>query len=282
VASLPVTPPDRTPIGNIEVPSLIVIFVAIPSPAFVRGPAGPEASPTERSLPPPAFSALATPTPTPSPTQHSTGAPGVVAAFVPPAPEAETVEMADTGARGGTGGTTVVGTVVGAALMPVIASITGGSEGAGSATRFGLDSQGQARTVPGLVASHAIDAVVSGVLGRTGAQEVETEVRPDFTPSKPDLLTDFLPYDRASLEDAIDRFLDRVGGNTDTNAQGAGGPSELVTGVVALAVAATASKGVLKVITPVRRDEEPAPADDPVSSIDGLSGLPFPWGRPSR
>jgi hypothetical protein len=97
-------------------------------------------------------------------------------------------------------------------------------------------------------------------------------------PPGADILTNFLPYDRASLEDAIDRFLDRIGGDVP-GSDAAGGRSELVTDVVALAVALTASKGFVRIFGRTRDDDADPDDADPGEDFEGWTGLPYPWGR---
>jgi hypothetical protein len=78
-------------------------------------------------------------------------------------------------------------------------------------------------------------------------------------PRRADLLTDFLPYDRASLEQAIDRFLascDDLGAALSRT----GGPTDLLTEFMAVAVAFTAAKVGLRLFWRSRNDET-TPAD---------------------
>jgi hypothetical protein len=73
-------------------------------------------------------------------------------------------------------------------------------------------------------------------------------------PHRSDLLTDFLPYDRAALEQAIDRFLARC---DDLGAElaRANGPADLLTEILAVAVAITAAKVGLRLFGRPRDDE---------------------------
>jgi hypothetical protein len=82
-------------------------------------------------------------------------------------------------------------------------------------------------------------------------------------PRRSDLLTDFKPYDRASLEQAIDRFLDRFDDFADELSRSKG-PSDLLTEIMAVAVALTAAKVVLRLFWRSRDDDEEALADPDV------------------
>jgi hypothetical protein len=74
------------------------------------------------------------------------------------------------------------------------------------------------------------------------------------------LLTDFLPYDRNSLEQAIDRFLARCD-DLGTELSRAHGPSDLLTEIMAVAVAFTAAKVGLRLYWRSRDDDAGADAE---------------------
>jgi hypothetical protein len=73
-------------------------------------------------------------------------------------------------------------------------------------------------------------------------------------PRRADLLTDFLPYDRAALEQAIDRFLARCD-DLGATLSGRDGPPDLLTEIMAVAVAFTAAKVGLRLFWRARDDE---------------------------
>jgi hypothetical protein len=106
--------------------------------------------------------------------------------------------------------------------------------------------------------------------GATGFVEVPP-------PRRSDLLTDFIPFDRTSLEHAIDRFLDRF---EDLGAEltRSPGPTILFTEVMAVAVALLASKVTLGLLGRSRDDEADWAGADAGANLAGFSGLPDPWG----
>jgi hypothetical protein len=91
-----------------------------------------------------------------------------------------------------------------------------------------------------------------------------------------DPLTEFDPADRTSLEQAIDQFLYQFA-DAGSGTSRFRGPAYLLTEVVAVAVALTASKGVVKVLrnTP---DDESAWGDEPgADAHEESTGPPDPW-----
>jgi hypothetical protein len=93
-------------------------------------------------------------------------------------------------------------------------------------------------------------------------------------PAHADLATSFLPFDRASVERAIDAFLDRF------DELGAGLPeittaAQVVPVVLTVAVAALASHGVMK---RRRAGNEWAGGADAEASLRKLSSLSVLWG----
>src|SRR5512135_1184186 len=106
--------------------------------------------------------------------------------------------------------------------------------------------------------------------GATGLVEVPS-------PRRSDLLTDFLPFDRTSLEHAIDRFLDRF---EDLGAElsRSPGPTILFTEAMAVAVALLASKVALGLLGRSPDDEADWAGADAGANLAGFSGLPDPWG----
>jgi hypothetical protein len=99
------------------------------------------------------------------------------------------------------------------------------------------------------------------------------------SPQRSDLLTDFSPLDRTSLESAIDRFLRPFEG-LGAGRSGPPGSEELVTDLVVLAVALSASKVALRSLG--RHAEDRAVADgagaDVDVDVDDFSGMAGPWG----
>ncbi len=85
-----------------------------------------------------------------------------------------------------------------------------------------------------------------------------------------DLLTDFKPYDRGTLEDAIDRFLAQFD-DLGTELSRACGPTDLLTEIMAVAVALTTAKVGLRLFWR-SRDDETALADADVC----VNRDPFP------
>ena len=87
-----------------------------------------------------------------------------------------------------------------------------------------------------------------------------------------DVITDFMPFDRAAIGQTIDQFLQQLGD------LGAGlswfqGPTDLVVELLAVAAALTAWKAVPKIVGHSRDDDQPA-ASTLATSLDGISGLP--------
>jgi hypothetical protein len=80
------------------------------------------------------------------------------------------------------------------------------------------------------------------------------------SPQRGDLITDFKPYDRTSLEQAIDRFLARFDDLGAELSQSAA-PTDLLTEIAAVAVAFTAAKVGLRLFWRSRDEDENAPAD---------------------
>ena len=87
-----------------------------------------------------------------------------------------------------------------------------------------------------------------------------------------DLLTDFKPFDRGGLEAAIDRFLAHFD-DLGTELSGSGGPTDLLTEIMAVAVALTSAKVGLRLFW-WSRDDEAALADADV--CDNLDPFPGP------
>jgi hypothetical protein len=118
----------------------------------------------------------------------------------------------------------------------------------------------------------AVRSLADGVLANAPADPAD-----DLAPGRADLLTDFAPFDRSSLEYAIDRLLDKFEG-AGRGLSSPEGVSDLMTGVMAVAVALTASKVVFRGAGGPR-DEEATPDDAyPGAGPDGLPGFPDPWG----
>ncbi len=92
---------------------------------------------------------------------------------------------------------------------------------------------------------------------------------PSSRPS--DLLTDFKPFDRGALEDAIDRFLTHFDdlGNAPT---GAHGPTDLLTEIMAVAVALTSAKVGLRLFWRPRDDETAQTDTDVCVNLDPFPG----------
>jgi hypothetical protein len=74
------------------------------------------------------------------------------------------------------------------------------------------------------------------------------------------LLTDFLPYDRAALEQAIDRFLARFD-DLGAALSRKDGPTDLLTEIMAVALALTAAKVGLRLFWRSPDDAEAGPVD---------------------
>jgi hypothetical protein len=94
------------------------------------------------------------------------------------------------------------------------------------------------------------------------------------SPQRSDLLTDLILLDRTSLEHAIDRFLEQ------SEALGAGlsrlgGPSYLLTGATAAAVALAASKAIPRLLARSPDDEAVLAG---AGAGDYLDGFPGPAG----
>jgi len=90
-----------------------------------------------------------------------------------------------------------------------------------------------------------------------------------------DLLTEFLPFDRSSLENAIDRFLDRFeglgAGLTDLRE-----PTNLVPAVAATALTALAAEVALRRLR-ARDQAKGAPAEDSEEELARFAGFPNLW-----
>jgi hypothetical protein len=82
------------------------------------------------------------------------------------------------------------------------------------------------------------------------------------SPRRSDLLTDFKPYDRGSLEQAIDRFLARFD-DFAGELSGSEGSTGLLTEIMAVAVALTAAKVGLRLFCRPGDDEDEVALTDP-------------------
>jgi len=86
-----------------------------------------------------------------------------------------------------------------------------------------------------------------------------------------DLLTDFKPFDRGALEDAIDRFLAHFE-DLGTEPSGARGPTDLLTEIMAVAVALTSAKVGLRLFWRPRDDEAALADTDVCVNLDPFPG----------
>ena len=116
-------------------------------------------------------------------------------------------------------------------------------------------------------------AALTDEAGVTEAGDGEGEAA-SASPAHADLATSFLPFDRASVERAIDEFLDRF------DDLGAGLPdlamvAQVVPGVITVAAAALASHVVMK---RRRRGEGWTGGADAEASLQKLSSLSALWG----
>jgi hypothetical protein len=91
-----------------------------------------------------------------------------------------------------------------------------------------------------------------------------------------DLLTHFLPFERSSLESAIDRFLGQFDG-LGVDAIDGTGPLGSVPAPLAVAATALATEVALRLRRP-REDEAQAPGADGEAGPVRFPGLPGPWG----
>ena len=126
----------------------------------------------------------------------------------------------------------------------------------------------------------APSVVVQGADSRAGAGESSQEGeagRLDVpSPQKSNLLTDFKPFGRSSLEHAIDRFLHRFE-DLGPGLSGFGRPSYLLAEVLAVTVAVLASEVVIGVLGRPSGDEAAAAEADVAVRTDGFAGLSDPW-----
>jgi hypothetical protein len=86
-----------------------------------------------------------------------------------------------------------------------------------------------------------------------------------------DLLTDFKPFERGALEDAIDRFLAHFG-DLGTEPSSARGATDLLTEIMAVAVALTSAKVGLRLFWRPRDDESALTGADDYDSLDPFPG----------
>jgi hypothetical protein len=96
------------------------------------------------------------------------------------------------------------------------------------------------------------------------------------SPRRSDLLTDFLPFDRTSLEHAIDRFLDQFE-DLGAGRSHSRGLTNLLTEVTVVAVALAASNVALRLLGRSPEDEAALAGADVGANLDGFPGLPDPW-----
>jgi hypothetical protein len=122
-------------------------------------------------------------------------------------------------------------------------------------------------------ASLAGAAVAVAVAPRGEGDAQELEIPP---PQPSGLITDLRIFDRASLEQAIDQFLQQCEDLGEGLSQ-LRGPSDWLGEFVAVTLALTAWKVVPKVLARSRRGEAELAGADVVSSLDGFSGLPGSW-----
>jgi hypothetical protein len=102
---------------------------------------------------------------------------------------------------------------------------------------------------------------------------VELEVP---APQRSDLITDFRPFDRAAVEQAIDRFLQQFE-DLGVGLSRFQGPTDVLVELLAVAVALTAWKVVPKMLGRSREEDAELVAVDVATSLDGISGLPGSW-----
>jgi hypothetical protein len=114
----------------------------------------------------------------------------------------------------------------------------------------------------------------SGVLAEasaTGAASGGVTPLPQYS----DLLVEFLPFDRSTLENAIDRFLNRFE-NLGAELTELSEPSGAVPVVVATALAAVAADFTLRKQRG-RDDAKEESAEDPEGELARCAGIPILW-----
>jgi hypothetical protein len=176
-------------------------------------------------------------------------------------------------------------------ISPAILAGTNVSSGAGGADSVTLtthwasrssdadDIESAAATEPSTMISRLAQRGRSGrnVRLENASALVEPALAPDEAPSPhfADLISSCLPFDRATLERAIDQFLDRFEGLA-VNLTHLEESTNLLSAVSAVALSALAAEVILR-----RRracDERTgAPAADDGDGLAGLPGLPNSW-----
>jgi hypothetical protein len=91
-----------------------------------------------------------------------------------------------------------------------------------------------------------------------------------------DLLTDFIPFDRGALEHAIDGFLTRFE-DLGMGLSRLGGPTDLVTEVLAVTVALAGSTLAVQLLERSTEDEGALAGADVGANFEGYPGMPDPW-----
>ncbi|MBV8382810.1 MAG: hypothetical protein JOZ63_09390 [Planctomycetaceae bacterium] len=126
----------------------------------------------------------------------------------------------------------------------------------------------------------APSAVVQGADSRSGAGESSQEGEAGGlavpSPQKSNLITDFKPFDRSSLEHAIDRFLHHFE-DLGPGLSGFGRPSYLLAEVLAVTVAVLASEVVIGVLGRPSGVDAAAAEVDVAATPEGFAGLSDPW-----
>jgi hypothetical protein len=120
------------------------------------------------------------------------------------------------------------------------------------------------------------DGPAAATGGRGLARDASVAALEVPAPQRSDLITEFVPFDRAAVEQAIDRFFQQF------EDLGAGlaplqGPTDVLVELLAVAMALTAWKVVPKMLGRSQEDEAELVAVDVVTSLDGISGLPGSW-----
>jgi hypothetical protein len=175
-------------------------------------------------------------------------------------------------------------TPVAAAGAPARAQGAGESAAAGSVVSPVLDPQSASWQAANMAFARVHSAISEA--GNTGlpdrpAAEVEGLAAGDGEgaqesppPSHADLATSFLPFDRASVERAIDEFLDHFE-SLGTGLPDLGMPARVVPGAIAVAAVGLAAHRVLK---NRRRDDDGPTGVDAGASLLKLSSLSVLWG----
>jgi len=121
------------------------------------------------------------------------------------------------------------------------------------------------------IAGNEETKVAPRVSGMSEVGQVEATSR-----RRSDLLTDFIPFDRGSLELAIDRFLEHFE-DLGTGLSRWRGTPELVTEVLAVSIALAASTLALHYYERSSEDEAAPTGADFGANFEGYPGMPDPW-----